>query len=159
MGSKTGPDAGSGSLLALTSLSLPAPGAAGYPVDKEGSMPQPRILILEHYLPTGQALAFILQRAGWEVTLSQTDRDTLEALRHNVFDVLLVDLEITTGDGWRVLQRLGSDRSPIPIIVMLDRESQQYQHAQSLGASVVLAKPVQRKRLLASATAVLADVG
>mgnify|MGYP006203462839 CR=1 FL=1 len=45
------------------------------------SFAMPRILILESYGPTRQALAMILEREGWEVTLSQTDQEAFEALR------------------------------------------------------------------------------
>jgi DNA-binding response OmpR family regulator len=114
----------------------------------------PRILILESYGPTRQALAMILEREGWEVTLSQTEEETFEALVNSNYDVLLVDLEMNTGDGWRVLRQLMPDRAT-PIIAILDQESQRSQKAQDLGAGAILYKPLRRKRLLDSATAAL----
>jgi len=114
----------------------------------------PRILILESYRPTRQALAMILEREGWEVTLSQTEQETFGALVDSDYDVLLVDLEMSTGDGWRVLQHLMSDRAT-PIIAILDQESQRSQQAHDLGARAILYKPIRRKRLLDSAAAAL----
>lgn len=123
------------------------------------SFAMPRILILESYGPTRQALAMILEREGWEVTLSQTDQDAFEALLHSDYDVLLIDLEMNTGDGWRVLQYLVPDRvapdRTTPIIAILDQESQRSQQAHDLGASAILYKPIRRKRLLDSAAAAL----
>jgi CheY-like chemotaxis protein len=118
------------------------------------SLTMPRILILESYEPIRQALAVILEREGWEVTLSETEQEMSEALMHNNYDVLLVDLEMNSGDGWQVLRHLAPDRAT-PIIAILDQESQRSHKAQELGARAVLYKPLRRKRLLDSATAAL----
>ena len=117
----------------------------------------PRILILEPYLPTGQALATLLKRGGWDVTLSQTEQETLAALQHYDYDALLVDLDMTTGDGWRCLQALNLSRPAAPVIVMSAQlqESDLRQRAETLGASLLLPKPVGGKRLLMSIDAVL----
>lgn len=123
------------------------------------SFAMPRILILESYGPTRQALAMILEREGWEVTPSQTDQEAFEALLHSDYDVLLIDLEMNTGDGWRVLRHLMPDRvmpdRKTPIIAILDQESQRSQQAHELGARAILYKPIRRKRLLDSAAAAL----
>jgi CheY-like chemotaxis protein len=111
----------------------------------------------------------ILEREGWEVTPSQTDQEAFEALLHSDYDVLLIDLEMNTGDGWRVLQHLMPDRvmpdrvmpdrvmpdRKTPIIAILDQESQRSQQAHELGARAILYKPIRRKRLLDSAAAAL----
>jgi DNA-binding response OmpR family regulator len=84
----------------------------------------------------------------------KTEEETFEALVNSNYDVLLVDLEMNTGDSWRVLRQLMPDRA-IPIIAILDQESQRSQKAQELGAGAILYKPLRRKRLLDSATAAL----
>jgi DNA-binding response OmpR family regulator len=117
----------------------------------------PRILILEPYLPTGQALAIIFKRDGWDVTLSQTDQDTLAALQHCDYDALLVDLDMTTGDGWRCLQALSLTGHSAPIVAMIGQESDLRQRAEALGARIMLPKPVGRKRLLTGVAAVLKE--
>ena len=116
-----------------------------------------RMLILEPYLPTGQALAVILERAGWHVTLVQTAHETLSTLQQNTYDALLVDLDITTGDGWRVLQLLKPQANSLPIIAMLGQESREHQRARALGVRAVLPKPVDRQLLLASTSNLLQD--
>ena len=118
------------------------------------SVAMPRILILESYGPTRQALAMILEREGWEVTLSQTEQETFEALVKDHYDVLLVDLEMNTGDGWRVLQHAMPERTT-PVIAVLNQGSPRSQQAQELGVKTILYKPLRRKRLLDSAVAVL----
>lgn len=118
-------------------------------------MSRPRILVLEPYASMGQAFAVILQRAGWDVGLCETDQEALRALRDDGYDVLLIDLNTRTGDGWHVLQTLASEYNSTPIIAMIDKESGQSLRARALGASIVLSKPVGRKRLLVSATTIL----
>lgn len=108
-----------------------------------------RILILENYSPIRQALAMTFQRAGWEVDLVQTDHEALSALSREVYDVLLLEADGPTGDGWRVLASLSEDQKAIPLVVLVRQEDARQQRAWSLGASVVLAKPVGREALLA----------
>ena len=116
----------------------------------------PCALILEPYAPTGQALALILQREGWEVTLSQTGQEAQELLLRQAYDIFLVDLEMNTGEGWRVVQSLGPENSDMSILAMIDRDSSFFQAQAELEANLMLLyKPLGRKRLLASATTAL----
>ena len=120
----------------------------------------PRALILESYAPTRQAMASILQREGWDVTLSQTSQEALGCLLKQAYDILLVDLEMSTGDGWRVLEQLVSDATSMPILAMIDRDSHVFQTQVDLSASVILLhKPLRRDCLLASAATALQSRG
>lgn len=114
-----------------------------------------RILVLENYLPTSQALAQTLQRAGWGVDLVAAERDALSALARRVHDMLLVDLDISTGDSWRVLESLQVTRNLIPVIALLG--SGEYGHIQTQvwGIRTLLPKPVGRVTLLAAVRDVL----
>jgi DNA-binding response OmpR family regulator len=114
-----------------------------------------RILILENYPPTRHALAMTLQRAGWEVVLAQTDHEALLALEQIAYDVLLLEADSPTGDGWRVLSTLQSGHNAIPVVVLVGQEELYQQRAWALGASVVLTKPIGRDALLAGVTAAL----
>ena len=100
----------------------------------------PSILILESYGPTRQALATILERAGWEVGLSQTEQETFNTLVRQAYDVLLVDLEMSTREGRCLLQRLAAARVT-PIIAILNPDSPCRQPVHELGAGVILYKP------------------
>ena len=108
-----------------------------------------RILILENYPPTRQALALTLRREGWEVDLVQTDQEALLALeQQEAYDVLLLEADISTGDGWRVLSALQAAHNTTPVVVMLGMEGFNQQRAWDMGACVVLTKPVGREALL-----------
>ena len=108
-----------------------------------------RILILENYSPTRHALALTLQRAGWDVDLAQTDQEALLALEQAVYDVLLVEADGPTGDGWRVLTTLHGGQNAIPVVVLVGQEDLRQHRAWALGANVVLSKPIGREALLA----------
>jgi DNA-binding response OmpR family regulator len=114
-----------------------------------------RILILENYPPTRQALAVTLRRAGWEVALVETDHEAMITLAQNAYDILLLDVDVPTGDGWRVLQALQAVHHTIPIVALIGAEGMSRQRALALGACIVLAKPVGRKTLLAGVRAAL----
>jgi DNA-binding response OmpR family regulator len=108
-----------------------------------------RILILENYPSTRQALAVTLRRAGWEVTLVETDHEAVTILEQEAYDILLLDVDVPTGDGWRVLQALQAAHHSIPVVALIGMEGKSRQRALALGACLVLAKPVGRKTLLA----------
>jgi DNA-binding response OmpR family regulator len=103
---------------------------------------------MESYSPTRQALAMTLRRAGWEVDLAETDHGALEALEQAGYDVLLLDVDVPTGDGWRVLSALQATNNPIPVVVLSSPEGSSKHQAKTLGACVVLSKPVGRSMLL-----------
>ena len=107
------------------------------------------VLILEQYQPTRQALELTLHRAGWKVTLTTTDRETLEVLERKPYDVVLIDLDMPTGDGWRVLETLSTTHNPTPVIALLGQESHRRPDALNLGVKVILSKPLGRRTLLA----------
>jgi hypothetical protein len=65
-------------------------------------------------LPLWQALAAVLQRAGWRVTTAQTTREALQALTHKRYEVLVVDLEsVWTRAGACCAASTAGPRSPL----------------------------------------------
>jgi CheY-like chemotaxis protein len=116
-----------------------------------------RILVLENYLPTSQGLALVLQRAGCEVDLVATDRAALAALAHRTYGMLLMDLDIPTGDGWHVLEALQTTPRLVPIVAMLESGDSRQRHARTLGVHIILPKPVRKAALLAALLAILGD--
>lgn len=90
-----------------------------------------------------------LQRAGWDVSMAQTDHEVLLALQQETYDVLLLEADSPTGDGWRVLTTLQGENKTIPVVVLIGQEELNQQRAWNLGAHVVLAKPIGRDALLA----------
>jgi two-component system OmpR family response regulator len=109
-----------------------------------------RILIMESYSPTCHALAMTLRREGWEVDLTETDHEALKALEQEMYNVILLDVDVPTGDGWRVLLALQAAHNTIPVVVLIGTEGSSGRQARVLGACSVLSKPVGREVLLSS---------
>jgi CheY-like chemotaxis protein len=114
-----------------------------------------RILVAGNYIPTRQALALILQRAGWEVDCVLAGHSTLVALARRTYDVLLVDTNNTPGDGRHLLTTLQQVPHHPPVVALAGAESACEYQAHALGAKVVLPKPVSRSTLLAGVQAAL----
>jgi two-component system OmpR family response regulator len=91
-----------------------------------------------------------LRREGWEVDLTETDHEALKALEQEVYNVILLDVDVPTGDGWRVLSALQAAQNTIPVVVLIGTEGSSGRQARVLGACVVLSKPVGREVLLSS---------
>jgi DNA-binding response OmpR family regulator len=109
-----------------------------------------RILIMESYSPTCHALAMTLRREGWEVDLTETDHEALKALEQEVYNVILLDVDVPTGDGWRVLSALQAANNTIPVVALIGTEGPSGWQARILSTCIVLSKPVGRKVLLSS---------
>jgi CheY-like chemotaxis protein len=118
----------------------------------------PRILILEDYPPLRRVQAVTLQRAGWHVVSATSAQETLRELEQNGFDVLLVDMDIATGESWRVLQALHASRDHYPIVALFSAVNRRQQELSALGATVILRKPVSRETLLMGVKMALQDV-
>jgi CheY-like chemotaxis protein len=116
-----------------------------------------RVLVLENYPPTRRALALTLQRAGWEVGLAQTDQETLEIVGQKLYDVLLLDMSMPTGDGWTVLEALWAVHNTPPVVALVESESHSQRRLQALGVRIILSKPVGREALIAGVQAALED--
>jgi len=114
-----------------------------------------RILVAGSYIPTRQALALILRRAGWEVDCVLTGHDTLVALARRTYDVLLVDIDITPGDSVYLLTTLQRAPHHPPVVALAGTENACGEQAHTLGIKVVLPKPVSRSTLLAGVRAAL----
>jgi DNA-binding response OmpR family regulator len=116
-----------------------------------------RILVSEDYLPTRQALAFILRQAGWEVDFAQTGQEAFVALGVQVYDVLLVDVDIPPGKGWSVLEAWQAARHHPPVVALVSAEDRLRKRAQAVGVKVLLSKPVSKRHLLSGVFAALED--
>jgi DNA-binding response OmpR family regulator len=113
------------------------------------------ILVFAPYPAMRQALALALQQAGWQVALAQTDRDALTALEQTTYNVLVLDMDIPTGDSWRILQALQRSQQTIPVVALFGPESHRVLEAQALGAHVILPKPVRKEALMTGVNAAL----
>ena len=108
----------------------------------------PQILVLEPYPALRQALTVLLQRAGWYVTTASTARTTVQALAQDSYDVLVVDLDNTGGEGWCVLHALQWRPARLAVVALLSPDSRQWPDAQAHETPVLVPTPVRREALL-----------
>jgi CheY-like chemotaxis protein len=109
-----------------------------------------RVLIVEDSAENAEALKKFLEAAGHEVFVAG-DASSAFALAHDVkFDVLLSDLALPDGDGWRLLQRL-SIEGPIRAVAMSgNNTAADVARSLSVGFLDHLAKPISAERLTAA---------
>ena len=80
--------------------------------------------------------------------MTQTEQETLQALEQQSYDVFVVDMDMPTGDSWRVLRTLRSLPNPPPVVALMNPENPSIPEAITLGACVILYKTVGRQALL-----------
>jgi DNA-binding response OmpR family regulator len=109
----------------------------------------PRILILEDYPPLRRVLAALLQRAGYEVTLARTLRETSQMLGQQTFEVLLMDMDLPKESGWYITQALQAAPCYPPLVVLLSSQNHGVLDVvASLDIQTILYKPVGQRALL-----------
>jgi CheY-like chemotaxis protein len=119
--------------------------------------PQPlrglRVLLVDDHADSRRAVAAILGGEGALVTEAGDGRSALQHLEESPPDVLLLDLRLPDVDGVDVLKTVRAN--PIPslravIVVTGDGAVRSAQTLRSLGAALVLDKPVEPTTLVAS---------
>ena len=74
-----------------------------------------RIFLVDDHPDTLTYVRRFLERAGHEVETAQSIEETLRELPGKSCDVLLADLGLPDGDGWSLLEQLGTDRPRLAI--------------------------------------------
>jgi two-component system response regulator TctD len=80
-----------------------------------------KLLLAEDDLDFSAVLSRYLADRGWEVLCCADGAEALAVARKGVFDAILLDLGLPTVDGLEVLQRLRSDDTSTPVLVITAR--------------------------------------
>jgi len=80
-----------------------------------------RLLLAEDDFDFSTALSQYLAQRGWDVLCCADGREALVLARKQPFDAILLDLGLPTLDGLEVLQRLRSNDTSIPVLVITAR--------------------------------------
>jgi DNA-binding response OmpR family regulator len=115
-----------------------------------------RILISEDDGALAEALRFALTHAGYAVDRVSDGAAADEALKHDVFDVLILDLGLPKIDGLEVLRRLRRRNAALPVLILSARENPD-EKVQGLdcGADDYLVKPFSLNELQARVRALV----
>ncbi|MGM9322906.1 hybrid sensor histidine kinase/response regulator, partial [Deinococcus aquaticus] len=113
------------------------------PAGPAASVPAPRVLLAEDTAVTRQLITQILQQGGFEVTAVANGALALEALRAQLPDLLLTDLEMPELSGLELVRWVRSDpvtaNLPVVVLTSLDRPGDRAAGADA-GADAYLVK-------------------
>jgi len=111
-----------------------------------------RILVVDDERDTLDLIDLTLSSAGYTISLANSGAESLEKIRQNSFDVILMDIMMPDMTGFDVLRTLNEERKDLPPVIFLTAKSlpEDRQMGLQLGAKDFLIKPVTRGSLLDS---------
>ncbi|MGI9419954.1 MAG: response regulator transcription factor [Geminicoccaceae bacterium] len=112
-----------------------------------------RVLLAEDEPNIVESLTFLLDRAGFEVTVETDGRQALNAALDDVPDVLILDVMLPELDGYEVLRRLRSDRrtSELPVVMLTAKgQREDRETALECGADLFITKPFANAEIIAA---------
>lgn len=112
-----------------------------------------RVLLAEDEPNIVESLTFLLDRAGYEVSVETDGRRALSAALSNAPDVLILDVMLPELDGYEILRQLRSDSRATDLpIVMLTAKGQREDRETALdyGADMFITKPFANSEIVAA---------
>ena len=119
-----------------------------------------RVLVAEDEPNIVESLAFLLERAGFEVSVKTDGRQALAAAIENPPDVLVLDVMLPELDGYEVLRQLRADqRSHSLPVLMLTAKGQREDRETALdcGADIFMTKPFANADIVAAVEQLAGD--
>ena len=115
-----------------------------------GTVPAPRVLVVDDNQPTARALATLLNAANYETTVSYRGGEAVDQARAASFSAAIVDIHLPDISGLVVSQKLRELLGPdVPIIVLSgDTSMQMLNSLPHVGATYFFSKPVNSQYLI-----------
>jgi DNA-binding response OmpR family regulator len=114
-----------------------------------------RILFIDDDERLGGMVADYLAQAGFRVATAATARDGERRLKHETYDLLILDLMLPDADGLEVCRRI-RQTSDLPILMLTARgDAMDRVVGLEIGADDYLPKPFEPRELLARLRAIL----
>jgi signal transduction histidine kinase/CheY-like chemotaxis protein len=111
-----------------------------------------RILVADDYEMTREITSAMLTQAGHDVDVVVSGDDVLEAVRHKVYDLVLLDIEMRGMNGKEAVKRIRRLHAParhVPVIAMTAHVlPQQVRDFMAAGMNDHLGKPFTRNQLI-----------
>ena len=115
-----------------------------------------RVLQVEDDAVLGDALLNALRGAGYAVDWARSGTEADVALQDQVYDAVVLDLNLPGMDGFEVLQRLRGRRSDTPVLILTARDALDDRvRGLDLGADDYMLKPFDMPEFLARVRALL----
>jgi len=119
---------------------------------------QAKILIIEDEQEMVELISLYLTREGFEVTPCNTAEQGLASFTKQLFDIILLDINLPGMDGFEFLQTIRKT-SPVPVIIVSAREADEdLVMGLGIGADEFVIKPFSPKVLVARVRAILRRV-
>ena len=118
-----------------------------------------RVLLAEDEPNIAESITFLLERAGFEVTVENDGRGALDAVRADSPDVLVLDVMLPGLDGYEILRTLRADRDreSLPVLMLTAKgQREDREMALKCGADLFITKPFSNAEIV-SAVRKLAD--
>ncbi len=120
-----------------------------------------RVLLAEDDVNIAESISFLLERAGFEVTVANDGRKALDSAMAAAPDVLVLDVMLPGLDGYQVLRTLRADRrgATLPVLMLTAKgQREDREMALKCGADLFITKPFSNAEIV-SAVRTLADKG
>ncbi len=112
-------------------------------------LPHTRLLIVDDEQSFVDVLTNRLGRRGIDVVKAYSGAQALQALRQNIFDVMVLDLKMEDMDGIEVLKIVRKMAPDLPVIILTGHGSRTAaEDGMTLGAFDYLTKPCELKELM-----------
>jgi DNA-binding NarL/FixJ family response regulator len=112
-----------------------------------------RLLIVDDHAVVREGLKRVLERtaAGWQVVEADGGFQALELLRHQAFDLAIVDLSMPDMGGLALLRRVRAEHPQLKVLILSMHAEEQYaMRAFKLGAHGYVTKDSAAKELVAA---------
>ncbi|USR89791.1 response regulator [Phormidium yuhuli AB48] len=110
-----------------------------------------RILLAEDNLVNQKVLLRLLKRLGYEADVANNGLEAVEAVRHRVYDVILMDIQMPKMDGIKATERIFEEWSPPErpqVIAVTANVLPEYEEAcEAVGMIGFVTKPVSLKTI------------
>ncbi|MCA9184573.1 MAG: response regulator [Planctomycetales bacterium] len=122
-------------------------------VTKEASPVALNVLVVEDMSGNQKVVRAILRKRGHSVTLAKNGREAIERVMYDAFDVVLMDVQMPTVDGYQatmaIRQMDDADAASVPIIAMTAHAMRgDAERCLAAGMNAYISKPIDSKALI-----------
>lgn len=112
-----------------------------------------RVLLAEDEANIAESITFLLERAGFDISVEQDGRKALDAVMADAPDVLVLDVMLPGLDGYEILRKLRADRrgESLPVLMLTAKgQREDREMALKCGADLFITKPFSNAEIVSA---------